>query len=163
MLFEHFKIVVFQKYATFSGRARRSEFWYYVLGCVIISFILNVIETFIGTKTMYGGFGFLGLIFNVLVLIPGLAVSFRRFHDLNKSGWYNVVLYLPYLLLVIDFRKLNVPTFELRLTILIGMLAYFVYVIYIIVLCAKEGTKGPNKYGPDPKNREFSVEDHLID
>ena len=72
---------VLQNYATFTGRARRSEYWYFALFNMIVSFIIG----FIGGIT---DFIFLGNIYSLAVLIPSLAVGLRRMHDVGKSGWF---------------------------------------------------------------------------
>ena len=74
-----------KNYATFSGRATRSEYWYFVLFSVIISIILTLIGTFL--------LGFPGLryIYSLAVLIPSIAIGVRRMHDVDKSGWYLLI------------------------------------------------------------------------
>lgn len=84
-------LAALSKYATFSGRARRAEYWYFALFSMIISFILG----FIG-----GLFNFplLSSIFSIAILLPSIAVGVRRMHDVGKSGWfilipiYNIIL-----------------------------------------------------------------------
>lgn len=78
----YFKVL--QNYATFNGRARRSEYWYFFLFNVIISFILS----FVGLET---GTTILSNIYSLAVLIPGIAVGVRRMHDVGKSGWFILI------------------------------------------------------------------------
>jgi uncharacterized membrane protein YhaH (DUF805 family) len=75
---------VLKNYAVFSGRARRSEYWYFFLFNLIISFILG----FIGGAI---GFIYLGNIYSIAVLIPSIAVGVRRMHDVDKSGWFILI------------------------------------------------------------------------
>lgn len=75
---------VLKKYAQFSGRARRSEYWYFTLFNVIIAIILMVAGTAMR-------FPLLNSIYSLAVLIPGIAVGVRRMHDVNKSGWYILI------------------------------------------------------------------------
>lgn len=75
--------VVRDNYANFSGRARRSEYWYYTLCGTIINLLLRVIDYAIGLD-----FNIMGTLYSLVVLIPGLAVTVRRMHDIGKSGWY---------------------------------------------------------------------------
>ncbi len=119
--------MAFSKYATFTGRSRRSEYWYFFLFNLILSIALGVIDASIGTYDSESGNGLLGTLYSLATLIPSLAVGVRRIHDVGKSGWFILV-----------------P-------------------IYNIVLFATDGNKGTNEYGPDPKNPEYTVEDHLID
>lgn len=88
---------VLKKYTQFSGRARRKEFWMFSLVSLIIYFALSFIGSFIwGESPMAGS---LGGIYYLGVIIPSIAVSIRRMHDVGKSGWfilipiYNLVLY----------------------------------------------------------------------
>ena len=80
-------------FANFSGRARRSEYWYFVLFNIIFSILLN----FIGLKL---DFPFLGTIYSVAVLIPAIAVGVRRMHDVGKSGWYGLIPFYNLILAV---------------------------------------------------------------
>jgi len=87
-------IAVLKKYNVFSGRASRSEFWFFVLFNFIASFILGFIDG------IFGSAGVLGGIYSLVVLLPSIAVAVRRIHDSGKSGWfflvpfYNLYLYI---------------------------------------------------------------------
>lgn len=123
--------VVRDNYANFSGRARRKEYWMFVLFNIIISAIIAVIDSIFGLKyggeefaAYGGGTGVLGSIYSLAVFIPSLAVTVRRLHDVGKSGW----------------NYLWVLT-------CIG-------IFYLLYLAITEGDHGPNKYGPDPKEDE---------
>ena len=76
----NYYLKVLQNYATFSGRARRSEYWYFVLFNVIISLVLY----FVGELTKMP---IISTIYSLAVLIPAIAVAARRMHDVGKSGW----------------------------------------------------------------------------
>ncbi|MEN2486637.1 DUF805 domain-containing protein [Flavobacterium sp. B11] len=126
-MIEWYKIAMFENYSNFSGRARRSEYWYFRLATAVIFFVfiaLAIIVSIIG-----GGFlGFpvaIGLIalYSLIALIPSLAVTVRRMHDLGKSGWNVLISFIP----------------------LVGP-------IWFLVLLATEGEHGENYYGPDPKS-----------
>jgi uncharacterized membrane protein YhaH (DUF805 family) len=80
----NYYLTVLKKYAQFSGRARRSEYWYFVLFSTIITIILILIGKALG-------FPILNSIYSIGVLIPSIAVGVRRMHDLNKSGWYIII------------------------------------------------------------------------
>ncbi|MEW5805118.1 MAG: DUF805 domain-containing protein [Patescibacteria group bacterium] len=105
----NYYLSVLKKYAEFNGRARRAEYWYFVLFNAIIIFGLNLVET------LFGGGGILSGIYQLAVIVPTIAVGVRRMHDVNKSGWF---LLIP---------------------------------IYNFILTVIDGTRGDNKYGPDPK------------
>lgn len=91
-------LIVLQKYAQFTGRARRSEYWYFSLIAFVISFVLGFIDGILGFDNM--GFGLLSGLFQLGILIPSIAVGVRRMHDVGKSGWfllipiYNLILAL---------------------------------------------------------------------
>jgi len=85
-------IEVLKKYAVFSGRAGRSEYWYFVLFNIIISFAIAFFEMLIGSG---GGMGLLGTLYALAVFLPGLAVSVRRLHDTGRSGWWLLVGIIP--------------------------------------------------------------------
>ena len=119
-------IDVLKKYTVFSGRARRKEYWMFVLFNVIVSIILSIIDRIIGTD--FGGSstsGWLSTIYSLAVLLPTIGVGIRRMHDTNRSGWWILISLVP----------------------CIGWIWY-------IVLAAQEGTAGDNNYGPDPKAAE---------
>ncbi|MBT2452234.1 DUF805 domain-containing protein [Streptomyces sp. ISL-43] len=107
---------VLKKYATFSGRARRQEFWMFFLINVAVAIVVAIIDAVIGANSI------LSIVYAVAVLVPGLAVTVRRLHDIGKSGWWFFIYFVP----------------------LIGW-------IWLIVLLATEGQPNPNQYGPSPK------------
>lgn len=80
---------VLKKYAVFDGRARRTEYWMFVLFNIIISFVLGFVEGLVG------GPGVIGMIYGLAVLIPGIAVSVRRLHDTSRSGWWLLISLVP--------------------------------------------------------------------
>ncbi|NJB81553.1 DUF805 domain-containing protein [Wenyingzhuangia aestuarii] len=110
---------VLKQYADFNGRARRKEYWMFFLFNIIISWVLQGIAITSGFSLI----GYIASIYSLAVLLPGIGVSIRRLHDVNKSGWFMFIALIP----------------------LVGM-------IWLIVVLATEGDKGPNQYGPDPKN-----------
>ncbi len=109
------------KYAEFNGRARRSEFWYYTLFNLIVSMGLGMMDTFTGI-------GFLSGLYALVVIIPGIAVAIRRLHDSGKSGWWLLVILVPF----------------------VG----WVILIYFLV---KDSQPFDNLYGPSPKSFPFSM------
>jgi uncharacterized membrane protein YhaH (DUF805 family) len=100
-MFNHY-IDAFKKYAIFSGRSTRSEFWYFVLANFLIQLIIGIIEAVIGGLTgapSTGKVGLMGTIYSFLVLVPSIAIAARRLHDAGLTGWfmlipiYNIFLY----------------------------------------------------------------------
>lgn len=88
-LIGYWKLVVLERYAQFEGRARRAEFWWFVLANVIISVGLFVLTAIASV------FIVLYIIFWVGMLVPGLAVGVRRLHDTGKSGWFLLLEFIP--------------------------------------------------------------------
>lgn len=124
---------VFSKYAIFDGRARRSEYWYWYLFNFFVSIFMAVVSVVINlpfeTETDYG-IGWFGLFINLVVIvyslgivIPNLAVTVRRLHDTNRSGWWYFISMVPF----------------------IGGIILLIYLI-------EDGTPGDNQYGPNPKS-----------
>ena len=78
-----------KKYAVFSGRARRTEYWMFMLVNVIAGIILGVVDAILGTG------GVLGAIYGLAMLIPGIAVGVRRLHDTSRSAWWLLIGLVP--------------------------------------------------------------------
>jgi len=116
----NYYLAVLKKYAVFEGRAGRAEFWYFFLINFVIGMVLSYIDRLISSGDAF--VGFLGTIYSLGVLIPGLAVGVRRLHDIGKSGVW----------------------------IFIGLIPFIGW-IWLIVLYAKEGDAGNNEYGAVPQ------------
>lgn len=80
---------VLQKYTVFEGRARRKEYWFFVLFNLIITIVISVVESGIGTG------GVLGIIYMLGVFLPSVAVAIRRLHDTDRSGWWLLISFIP--------------------------------------------------------------------
>lgn len=89
-MIEWYKKVIFENYANFSGRARRKEYWMFFLTNMIISFFIGFIAGFVAAL-LVPGTQIPGIVYNLAVLIPSIAVAVRRMHDLGKSGWYLLI------------------------------------------------------------------------
>ena len=86
------------KYAQFNGRARRAEYWYFFLFNIIISMVVNGIVRATGSSIIAS----IGGLVSLVLLIPGIAVSIRRMHDVGKSGWFNLIPIYNLILLVTE-------------------------------------------------------------
>lgn len=111
-----------QKYAVFSGRAQRKEYWYFYLFSVLITLTLAILDIQIGTFDRAAGAGVLSGLYSLAVLIPNLAVTVRRLHDTNRSGWWFLIVLVP-----------------------------FIGGIILLVFLVQDGTPGDNQYGANPK------------
>jgi uncharacterized membrane protein YhaH (DUF805 family) len=112
---------VLRNYANFEGRARRKEYWMFVLFNVLAAVVIAIIDSVLHTRTA-SGLGILGLVYSLAVLLPGIAVAARRLHDRDMSGWWLLLSFIP----------------------IIGT-------IIVIVWLALEGNRGSNRFGSDPK------------
>jgi len=115
---------VLKKYAVFSGRARRKEYWYFVLFNAIISFVLSIIEGLAGIATGTD-YSVLAGLYSLAVLLPSIGVAIRRLHDTGRSGWWLFIGLVP----------------------LIGAIILLVYMV-------SDSEAGTNEYGPSPKLAE---------
>ena len=84
----------FSKYATFSGRAPRSEYWYFILFTILGSVAIGILESLAIGWPLLGPCG-LSVVFDLAVLLPTISVAVRRLHDLGKSGWWWWLLLVP--------------------------------------------------------------------
>lgn len=87
-------ILAFKKAFDFSTRLRRKEYWMFTLVSLILSFVLGLIDGFAGLE-IAEGVGILGMLYGLLILIPGLALGVRRLHDIGKSGWWLLIILIP--------------------------------------------------------------------
>ena len=78
----------FKRYTDFSGRASRQQYWMFILFVMIISFVLALIDTLLGMIALYA-------IFNLIIFIPSLSIAARRLHDTGRSGWWQLIILLP--------------------------------------------------------------------
>ncbi|MGS0689426.1 DUF805 domain-containing protein [Shewanella sp. 0m-8] len=90
-------LLAFKKYFDFSGRSRRKEYWMFALFNIIFSIVLSVLDTLFGTMNLETGLGLFSGLYALAVFIPGLALSVRRLHDINKSGWWLLILLIPFI------------------------------------------------------------------
>ena len=108
---------VIKNYVNFTGRARRKEYWMFVLFNLIFALILGFVNGLI-----FGETPVLPIIYMLFIILPAIAVSIRRLHDIGKSGWWYLIQLVP----------------------LVGS-------IWLLVLTVTAGNVGENQYGPDPK------------
>jgi uncharacterized membrane protein YhaH (DUF805 family) len=104
----------FSNYVNFSDRACRSEYWFWFLFVIIGDIVTYGIDYAIGAQVT-------GALFGLAVLIPGIAIAVRRLHDLDRSGWWILLWFIP----------------------IVG------WIILLIWFCTR-GTEGSNRFGPDP-------------
>jgi uncharacterized membrane protein YhaH (DUF805 family) len=99
----------FKKYAVFSGRASRSEFWYWALAAFIIGVILSAL------RSVSGVFWIIDILWNLAVLVPSFALGARRLHDTGKSGWWQLLAIIPvigWIILIVWYATAPTPAGE---------------------------------------------------
>ncbi|MBZ6385596.1 MULTISPECIES: DUF805 domain-containing protein [Pantoea] len=116
----HHYLTVLKMYAVVNGRCRRKTFWLFLLFSTLFSLACSAVDELLGLK-VFSDQGLLSLVYSVAVLIPSVAVGVRRLHDLDRSGWWLLIMLIP----------------------LLGTLLLLIY------FCLR-GTVGPNRFGPDP-------------
>jgi uncharacterized membrane protein YhaH (DUF805 family) len=121
----HWFTDVVKKYAVFSGRARRKEFWMFILFSWLLGIVVNILDKIIGTDYSNNTGGLLSSLVSLALLLPTLAVAARRLHDTGRSALWLFLIF----------------------AIIIGW-------IFLLVWYIQEGNSGDNQYGPDPKAGE---------
>jgi uncharacterized membrane protein YhaH (DUF805 family) len=117
-------LLALKKYAQFTGRSNRSEYWFYVLFNTIFLIVAMLLDSMLGLTFGAMSYGIFYCLYALATFVPGLSVLVRRLHDVNKSGWFILIALIP----------------------IIGW-------IWILVLLCTKGTEGENKYGPDPNGQ----------
>lgn len=158
-----------KRYAEFSGRSRRMEYWMFQLFLILVYVALMVLMMIVGGGAMMTGGdpgammaagGAALIIFGIYVLfalamfIPNLAVSVRRLHDTNRSGWWILAPLAGYVIMAIGgvMAAGNPDNPGIGgILAMIGMVAVIGLGLTLLVFMFLEGTRGPNNYGPDPK------------
>lgn len=112
----------FKQYFDFSGRARRREYWMFIVFYIVFYVGVLISDEILGTGSMSNGTGILSGIYTLVTFIPSLAVTVRRLHDTNRSGWY----------------------------VLLGLIPVIGFII-ILIFAVTDSEPGSNEYGPNPK------------
>ena len=172
--------VCLRKYADFGGRATRTEFWWWALATVIAGLVLGAVDSSI--NVLAGGYAYspFSTIFSLAILLPNLAVTARRLHDIGKTGWWQLVwlllgvgAWLIFLAAVIfslanylmgEGWNVGEENFRATLTfagfapaifgLTLALLVNLAVVIWGIAWMTRQGEAGPSRYGPDPRTPE---------
>jgi uncharacterized membrane protein YhaH (DUF805 family) len=131
----------FQKYAIFNGRAKRAEYWYFFLFGFISAVSLSILDMALFPRNENG---VLGLIFTLITFIPFISAACRRLHDINRSGWWQL---LPY---GIMFAGLILSLISETL-LAVGIIAGVVAAIILVFWLASPGENSKNRFGPSAK------------
>jgi uncharacterized membrane protein YhaH (DUF805 family) len=146
-----------RKFAVFAGRAPRAEYWWFYLATVIVQIPLTIADQAIGTWSPFSS------LFSLATFIPWLAVTVRRLHDTNRSGWWLLTLLIP--IFVVGFAAAaavgatlsgtapSEPTGSMLVMLIVAVVAMIIVGITMFVFMVSEGTHGRNDYGDDPYGR----------
>lgn len=151
---------ILEKYADFTGRAPRAEFWWYLLALVVAFIIVGILERIVGIAHMFWyTWGPLTLLLRLGTIVPSLAVAVRRLHDTDRSGWWVLLPLVPECLTIVMAITtagavaagggLGAAIGGASLTGLIGLVA-LVGAVVLVVFCAMPSQPGDNRYGPNP-------------
>jgi len=132
--------VCIQDYYTFSGRARRPEFWWFFLFVVVGTLLLSAVDAVIFGEGMLLG---LNGLFGLLTFLPQLAVSWRRMHDTGRPGWLNLLPVAPIVLLFTIDSGDPAPKLVLMFMSVVVMIAVLVWLVH-------PSQTMPNRFGPEP-------------
>ncbi len=158
-------LLALQKYAQFSGRSRRKEYWMFFLFNFLISIVAGALDE-IFHLSFWASNGALNSLASLALFIPNLSVTVRRLHDTGKSGWFMLLWLVPFLLLgfgvamMYSMNNFNTTFIYSAVIILLGI------GVWMVVILATDGTPGRNKYGLNPKEGEDfgneALDGHLL-
>jgi uncharacterized membrane protein YhaH (DUF805 family) len=142
-----------RKYADFTGRAPRAEYWWFYLATVVVQIPLSMIDEMLGEWSPFSG------LFSLAILLPWLAVSVRRLHDIDRTGWWLAAFFLP-LVVVGVWAAVAVgaylpgtppePTGSMLVGLIVAVVVMLILAIVMLGFMVTSGTEGPNRFGPDP-------------
>ena len=142
-------ILPIRKYAQFGGRAPRAEYWWFALATTVIGFVADIIDRTSGSEI-----GILGTVTSLGLLIPTLAVTMRRLHDADRSGWWLWIAILPAIVFGFEGSQAalagTVDTWKPSQATIISVLTFAIGCLVIFVFTVLRGTEGGNRFGPDP-------------
>lgn len=144
----------FQKYFVFQGRAQRSEYWFFVLFTTITGIILSIVDVIIFGLSMGLDISPLDNLFSLATFIPSIAVCCRRLHDIDKSGWWQLIPGIGLLLMIPAIAPAISRDFDSGLfigSIGIGALVLIGLSILLLVWLCTDSERGPNRFGDSPK------------
>ena len=147
----------FRNYADFRGRAQRAEYWWFQFFVFLISIGITLAGQFVFSWDE-GEWLRSQALWNLAIIVPTLALGWRRMHDLGKSGWWNILPLAPLVwavTAVIILSEMDDNESPVTVAALgMGLVATLAAVIYVIILLARDSDPRPNRYGPSPKYSE---------
>lgn len=164
-------ILPLKRYAQFSGRSPRREYWMFFLFNIIVQIVLTTLDNVLGLGGHHNSYssagasgyvagggasgGVLSGLWSLAILIPSIAVAVRRLHDIDRSGWWLVapLLLIPVAMVTALMRLGANPDAAMAgfgiFFLIAGLLAGIMGIVLLVWFCM-HGTRGPNRFGPDP-------------
>ena len=143
------KTCIKKKYANFSGRASKSEYWLFFLFCILAGVASQLLDVVVLGQSIWVNYGTINIIVNLILIIPILSAGARRLHDTNKSGWWQL---LGLIGLAISYYQKDMLTKGLITSsyFILSFLTLGTYILLIVWLASK-GEKKKNRFGPPVK------------
>jgi uncharacterized membrane protein YhaH (DUF805 family) len=151
---------IIEKYADFSGRAPRAEYWWYFLALVVAFVVVSIVESIVGLKGMILGlYGPLTVLLWAATIVPGIAVGVRRLHDTGRSGWWILLPIIPYFLAFVlggaammgaaaggSSAGMMAGAGIAGIFLILGAICAIILLVFMVL----PGTPGENRYGVNP-------------
>ena len=125
----------FNRYIKFSGRSTRAEYWWWVLFLVLADLLLSIVDIMMGTYDASSNNGLISGLFSLVTLIPSLSLGVRRLHDINRTGWWQLMW--------------------------VGII-FLIPLLVLLWWAIKPSNDGTNKYGPDPRRSTHERDSSLL-
>ena len=175
--------MAFRKYAVFRGRSTRAEYWWWVLFTTLVSIGCSAIDGLLGSFDGWDSYGLFEGIFALATLLPGLAVTARRLHDIGRTGWWQLAWYaIPFVVWIatfvlfvialaaafsvtpgLDMTTWNFDSDDVGWPVVaaiimsgIALAVTLAVIVWAIVWMVRQGESGPNRFGPDPRALDAS-------
>jgi uncharacterized membrane protein YhaH (DUF805 family) len=148
-------VLPLSKYAQFSGRSTRAEFWWFSLACFVVGFLVDAIDMAMGSEI-----GLIGMVYGLGLFIPTISVSVRRLHDTNRSGWWILVPVVPAVIFgfLTTAAKLDsvldpsgtASTTAISTSMFVPLIAFLFACLIVTIFMFLPGNKAANRFGSDP-------------
>jgi uncharacterized membrane protein YhaH (DUF805 family) len=142
-----------KNYAVFSGRAARAEYWWFYLGTMIVGIPVAILDSIVGDTGALSG------AYNVALLLPWVGVTVRRLHDTDRSAWWLLLFFVPFFIagfiaaVAVGARLDGAdsdPFSSMGPPMILAIIVLIILAVLLLVFMVLPGTRGPNRYGPDP-------------
>ena len=143
-----------KRFTDYRGRAPRAEYWWFYLAATVVQLPIMWVESLLETELV-------SLVYSFLFLIPWFAVSVRRLHDTDRSGWWIGGFFIAITLVAVSYtvgELANEAALPSAWTI-VALIAAVIWGVGLFIFSVLPGTEGPNRYGSDPYGRKDDLEE----